>query len=108
MSRGFALILACGASLFSFGVQASPIFSRRCKKRPLISYWCGTGVAWASIVASMVIVFATAPWLWLPCSGSVACSSCASAGGCPACVPLRLLPWSLWPLLAVLNTSVGA
>jgi len=25
MSRGFALILACGASLFSFGVQASPI-----------------------------------------------------------------------------------
>ena len=65
MSRGFALILACGASLFSFGVQASPILSHRCKKRRLISYWCGTGVALASTVASMVIVFATAPWLWL-------------------------------------------
>ena len=47
MSRGFALILACGASLFSFGVQASPIpFAPMQKAAPniiLVWDWCGLG-----------------------------------------------------------------
>ena len=47
MSRGFALILACGASLFSFGVQASPIpFAPIQKAAPdiiLVWDWCGLG-----------------------------------------------------------------
>ena len=47
MSRGFALILACGASLFSFGVQASPIlFAPMQKAAPdimLVRGWCGLG-----------------------------------------------------------------
>ena len=47
MSRGFAFILACGASLFSFGVQASPIhFAPMQKAAPniiLVWDWCGLG-----------------------------------------------------------------
>ena len=47
MSRGFALILACGASLFSFSVQASPIlFTPMQKAAPDITFvrdWCGLG-----------------------------------------------------------------
>ena len=47
MSRGFALILACGASLFSFGVQASPVlFAPMPKAAPniiLVWDWCGLG-----------------------------------------------------------------
>ena len=46
MSRGFALILACGASLFSFGVQASPIFAPMQKAASdiiLVWDWCGLG-----------------------------------------------------------------
>ena len=47
MSRVFALILACGASLFSFGVQASPIlFAPMQKAAPdiiLVWDWCGLG-----------------------------------------------------------------
>jgi hypothetical protein len=47
MSRGIALILACGASLFSFGVQASPIhFAPMQKAAPdiiLVWDWCGLG-----------------------------------------------------------------
>jgi hypothetical protein len=47
MSRGFALILACGASLFSFGVQASPVlFAPMPKAGPniiLVWDWCGLG-----------------------------------------------------------------
>jgi hypothetical protein len=46
MSRGFALILACGASLFSFGVQASPIFAPMQKTASdviLVWDWCGLG-----------------------------------------------------------------
>ena len=91
MSRKLALILACGASLFSFGVQASPVlFAPMQKAAPdimLVRDWCGP-------------------------SGSVACSNCAisggcrsggAGGGCPDCVPLRLRPWSVRPLLAVLN-----
>jgi hypothetical protein len=49
MSRGFALILACGASLFSFsfGVQASPILFPPMQKAAsdiiLVWDWCGLG-----------------------------------------------------------------
>ena len=47
MSRGFALILACGASLFSFGVQASPIHFAPMQKAAsdiiLVWDWCGLG-----------------------------------------------------------------
>jgi len=47
MSRGFALILACGASLFSFGVQASPILFPPMQKAGsdiiLVWDWCGLG-----------------------------------------------------------------
>ena len=47
MSRGFALILACGASLFSFGVQASPIHFAPMQKAAsdiiLVWDWCGVG-----------------------------------------------------------------
>jgi hypothetical protein len=65
MSRGFALSLACGASLFSFGVQASPIPFAPMQRAASDVYWCGTGVAWVSIVAPMVIVFPAASWLRL-------------------------------------------
>jgi hypothetical protein len=47
MSRGLALILACGASLFSFSVQASPIlFAPMQKTVPdvtLVRGFCGLG-----------------------------------------------------------------
>ena len=47
MSRGFALILACCASLFSFGVQASPILlapmQRGASDIILVWDWCGLG-----------------------------------------------------------------
>jgi hypothetical protein len=47
MSKGFALILACGASLFSFGVQASPILFAPMQKAAsdiiLVWDWCGLG-----------------------------------------------------------------
>ena len=46
MSRGFALVLACGASLFSFGVQASPVFLPMQKAASdiiLVWDWCGLG-----------------------------------------------------------------
>src|SRR5678815_5482730 len=47
MSRGFALILAWGASLFSFGVQASPITFAPMQKAGsdiiLVWDWCGLG-----------------------------------------------------------------
>lgn len=47
MSRGFALMLACGALLFSFGVQASPIlFGPVQKAAPditLVRDFCGLG-----------------------------------------------------------------
>jgi hypothetical protein len=49
MSRVFALILACGASLFSFsfGVQASPILFPPMQKAAsdiiLVWDWCGLG-----------------------------------------------------------------
>ena len=47
MSRGFALILACGASLFSFSVQASPILFVPVQKAApditLVRDWCGLG-----------------------------------------------------------------
>ena len=47
MSKRCALILACGASLFSFSVQASPIhFARMQKTAPdiiLVWDWCGLG-----------------------------------------------------------------
>jgi len=47
MSRGFALILACGALLFSFGVQASPILFAPMQKAAsdiiLVWDWCGLG-----------------------------------------------------------------
>src|SRR4029077_12272804 len=47
MSRGFALILACGASLFSFGAQASPIpfapMQRAASDVILVWDWCGLG-----------------------------------------------------------------
>jgi len=47
MSRGFALILACGAALLSFGVQASPILFPPMQKAAsdiiLVWDWCGLG-----------------------------------------------------------------
>ena len=47
MSKRFALILACGASLLSFGVQASPIlFAPMQKAAPditLVRGFCGLG-----------------------------------------------------------------
>jgi hypothetical protein len=47
MSKGFALILACGASLLSFGVQASPILFPSMQKAAsniiLVWDWCGLG-----------------------------------------------------------------
>ena len=47
MSRAFAFILACGASLFSFGVQASPILFAPMQKAAsdiiLVWDWCGLG-----------------------------------------------------------------
>ena len=47
MSKRFALILACGASLFSFGVQASPILFAPMQKAAsdiiLVWDWCGLG-----------------------------------------------------------------
>ena len=52
-------------AIFVLRLKLPLILLHRCKKRPLISYGCGTGVAWASIAASMVIAFATGPWLRL-------------------------------------------
>ena len=47
MSRGFALILVCCASLFTFGAQASPIVFAPMQKTPsdiiLVWDWCGLG-----------------------------------------------------------------
>jgi hypothetical protein len=47
MSRKLVLILACGASLFSFGAQASPIVFAPMQKTPsdiiLVWDWCGLG-----------------------------------------------------------------
>jgi hypothetical protein len=47
MSRKLVLILACGASLFSFGVQASPIVFAPMQKTAsdliLVWDWCGLG-----------------------------------------------------------------
>ena len=47
MSKRFALILACGASLFSFSVQASPILFAPMQKAAsdiiLVWDWCGLG-----------------------------------------------------------------
>ena len=46
MSRGFALILACSASLFSFGVHASPILApmqQTASDVILVWDWCGLG-----------------------------------------------------------------
>jgi hypothetical protein len=46
MSRGFALILACGALLFSLSGQASPILFGPVQKAPditLVRDWCGLG-----------------------------------------------------------------
>jgi hypothetical protein len=47
MSKRFALILACAASLFSFGVQASPILFPPMQKAAsdiiLVWDWCGLG-----------------------------------------------------------------
>jgi hypothetical protein len=47
MSRRFGVILACGASLFSFGVQASPIHFAPMQKAAsdiiLVWDWCGLG-----------------------------------------------------------------
>jgi hypothetical protein len=47
MSRRLALILACGASLFSFGVQASPVHFAPMQKAAsniiLVWDWCGLG-----------------------------------------------------------------
>ena len=47
MSKRFALILACVASLFSFGVQASPILFPPMQKAGsdiiLVWDWCGLG-----------------------------------------------------------------
>src|SRR6476646_7553443 len=52
MSRGFALILACGASLFSFGVQASPIhfapMQKAASDTTLVWDWCGLGLYWSA------------------------------------------------------------
>ena len=47
MSRGFALILACGATLLSFSLQASPIHFAPMQKAAsdiiLVWDWCGVG-----------------------------------------------------------------
>jgi len=47
MSRRLALILACGASLFSFDVQASPVHFAPMQKAAsniiLVWDWCGLG-----------------------------------------------------------------
>jgi hypothetical protein len=47
MSKRFALILACGAWLYSFGVQASPILFAPMQKAGsdiiLVWDWCGLG-----------------------------------------------------------------
>ena len=47
MSRGFALILVCCASLFTFGAQASPIVFAPMQKTAsdiiLVWDWCGLG-----------------------------------------------------------------
>jgi hypothetical protein len=47
MSRGIALVLACGASLFSFSVQASPILVVPAQKAApditLVRDFCGLG-----------------------------------------------------------------
>ena len=109
MSRGFALILACGASLFSFGVQASPIVFAPMQKAAsdiiLVWDWCGLGFhrsAYGYCVPNGTL--AVAPVVVAPSPVVIAPSPVVV----PACVPLRLLPWSLWPLLAVLNASVGA
>ena len=114
MSRGFALILACGTSLFSFGVQASPIHFAPMQKAAsdiiLVWDWCGVGFHRSpygycvpgGLLAAPPVVVAPSPVIVAPSPVVV------PDGGCPDCVPLRLLPWSLWPLLAVLNASVGA
>ena len=65
MSRGFALILACGTSLFSFGVQASPIHFAPMQKAAsdiiLVWDWCG----WVSSVGPYGYCFPAASWLRL-------------------------------------------
>ena len=107
MSKRCALILACGALLFSFGVQASPIVFAPMQKAAsdiiLVWDWCGLGfhrsvygycirngtVAMAPVVVPSPVEVVPSPVVIAP-SPVVA----------PLCVPLRLLPWSLWPLLA--------
>ena len=80
MSKRFALILACGASLFSFGVQGSPIlFAPMQKAAPdiiLVWDWCGLGFH-RSVYGYCI---RNGHRGCASCfSGSVACRSCASA-----------------------------
>ena len=118
MSRGFVLILACCASLFSFSVQASPILLPMQKTAPditLVRGFCGLGfhrgpygycmrngtVACASGGGGAIARRSRA----IACSSRAIDSGCGSGGagsGCPDGVPLRLLPWSLRPLFAEL------
>ena len=71
MSRKLALILACGASLFSFGVQASPVlFAPMQKAAPdimLVRDWCGLVVPSPVVIApSPVVVVPAVPVVVAP------------------------------------------
>ena len=110
MSRKLALMLACSAlvSLFSFNVQALPVLSVPAQTAApnitLVRGFCGWGfhreygycIRNGTVYAPPVIVTPSPPVVVAP-------HLCAARGGSAVCVPIRLLPWSVWPLLAVLN-----
>ena len=85
MSRVFALILACSVSLFSFGVQASPILFPPMQKAAsnliLVWDWCGLGfhrsvygycVRNGTVVVAPVVVAPSAPVVVTPSPAVVA------------------------------------
>jgi hypothetical protein len=108
MSRAFALILACGASLFSFGVQASPIlFVPVQKPAPDITFvrdWCGLGFHRGpygychrnGTVAMPPVVVAPSPVIVVPSPVVVAPSPVVVAPVAPVVIAPMVCPYGYY------------